>query len=423
MLSPDQLRFLIFIAFFVLLLMGVKRPVYAVVAYMVLVYCKLSSYFQILADIHAEAVFAVAIMVRIALVGNLIKYLSVRASSINKYLLLLILSVILSFFFAWDRQFSWDNAVYHFIKTVVLYCMIVGALETKEDLKIFVWSFILMFACLAYEPAYYFVTGTSGSSHMYGTNYIAETGILSGHVALANNVNQMLPLVFFLFIACNNRWLRLAAGLSFIVLLIALIGSGSRGGIVGMLVWGGMLVWLVDVKIKKIMIAVLVIIAMFTGAGTMIMNTANRIDETSAVGRLIGLTHGIEMLRKGNVIGVGPGCYLIARQKYFSYRMESHNIYGQLIGDLGIPGIFATFLFIREVFRRLNQIKINTKDMFEDQFYYYLALGVLVSLVTRLIVSMASHGLYYFYWYAIAAIVVVSQRLIHAEEVLHEKKI
>jgi hypothetical protein len=33
--------------------------------------------------------------------------------------------------------------------------------------------------------------------------------------------------------------------------------------------------------------------------------------------------------------------------------MESHNIYGQIIGDLGLPGMVVTFLFIREIFNSL----------------------------------------------------------------------
>ena len=51
----------------------------------------------------------------------------------------------------------------------------------------------------------------------------------------------------------------------------------------------------------------------------------------------------------------------------------------------------------------------------QQEFFYYLMLGVQVSLITRLVVSMASHGLYYFYWYVMAAIVVVSQRFIEME--------
>jgi hypothetical protein len=414
--SPDQLRIVTVICAVALLLFGLRRPVYAVIAYMILVYCKLSSYYPFFAQIHAESLFAVLILLRIAATGDLFSKLSVKNNSINKYIYLLIACVALSFSVAWDRQYSWDHAVYHFIKTIVLYVMIIGAIENRQDLKIFVWSFVLMFSFLAYEPTYYYLTGTSGSQQMYGTNYIAETGILSGHVALANNVNQMLPITLFLYFGSQNKWLRSVAIISFLIFLVALVGSGSRGGIVGMLVWGSLIVYFAEPRARKTIIALLLVVVFFTGAGSMVMRTASRIDADSTKGRLIGLTHGIGMLRKGNVVGVGPGCYLIARQKYFSYRMESHNIYGQIIGDLGIPGIIVTFLLMREIFRILKSCKLEAlKFGDQEKFFYFLLLGVQISLITRLVVSMASHGLYYFYWYVMAAIVVVSQRLIHTE--------
>jgi O-antigen ligase len=96
--------------------------------------------------------------------------------------------------------------------------------------------------------------------------------------------------------------------------------------------------------------------------------------------------------------------------------MESHNIYGQIIGDLGLPGMVVTFLRIREIFNCINRIKQRAKQLGEQQqFFYYLIIGIQVSLITRLVLSMASHGLYYFYWYVMAALIVASHRLIEKE--------
>ncbi len=411
--SPDQLRILSIIFFVLLLLIGLKRPIYAVVAYMVLVYCKVSSYYPFFVQIKAELLFAVLILLRVAAIGNLFKNINFT-SEINKYLFYLILCVTLSFTVAWDHQYSWDIAVYHFIKTLFLYVLILGAIETKKDLKIFVWSFILMFLYLAYEPMYGFLTGTSGDKQMYGTIYIAETGILSGHVALANNMNQMLPIAWFLFWGSESKWERIGAAFCFVVFLLALVGSGSRGGIVGMVVWGGGIVWFAKERAKALATMLPLLVVAFFLIGSSVVQTASRIDSSSTGGRLTGLTHGIGMLRKGNVIGVGPGCYLFARQKYFSYRMESHNIYGQIIGDLGIPGIIVTFLLIRAVFRALLEVKRRAmKAGDQGKFIFYLMMGIQVSLITRLVISMASHGLYYFYWYVMAAFVILSRRVLH----------
>jgi hypothetical protein len=81
------------------------------------------------------------------------------------------------------------------------------------------------------------------------------------------------------------------------------------------------------------------------------VSTLERVDAVATGDRLIGLINGIEMVLKGNIIGVGPGCYSLARGYYFGYRMEAHNIYGEIIGDLGIPGAIAGFFLLWAVIK------------------------------------------------------------------------
>ncbi|MCP3928438.1 MAG: hypothetical protein GY705_04985 [Bacteroidetes bacterium] len=406
--SPDQLRILSVIFFVLLIMLGFRRPTYAVSAYMVLIYCKMSNYYPFFAQIRAELLFGVIILLLVIVTGNL--SLNMANCKINKYLCYLVFCVILSFLVAWDHLYSWDIAVYHFIKTLLLYVLILGAIKNKKDLKIFVWSFLFLFLYLSYEPIFGFLTGTGGTQQMYGTNYIGETGILAGHVALANNMNQMLPIAWFLILGSKKKWERIAAIVCFGVFLLALIGSGSRGGIVGMIVWCSLIIWYAKNRVK--MIVFFLPLLLFLMISSSAVSTASRINLNSTQRRLTGLSHGIGILKKGNLIGVGPGCYLIARQKYFGYRMESHNIYGQIMGDLGIPGVIVTFLFMREIFRTLFEVKKKSVQAGgQGKFLLYLMIGIQVSLITRLVVSMGSHGLYYFYWYVMAALVVVGRRI------------
>jgi O-antigen ligase len=414
--APDQIRFLILIVPIVLFLIGLKRPVYAVVGYMVLVYCKVSFYYPFMGMIKAELVFAIIVLLRIFTTGNIKYYLSQDTTSISKYILLLTLCIILSFSIAWDYSYSWNNAVYHYIKTIILFVMIVGALNDKNDIKIFISSFFLMYLYLAYEPMYNFISGVSGNVQVYGTNYIADIGILSGHVALANNMNQMLPLAWYFFWANENKYLKLISATCFVAFLLALIGSGSRGGIIGMAVWGLLIVWFSKNRLKMFMLMSVIAGALLISYSSHIVSTASRIDSSATQSRLSGLSHGVGMVLKGNVLGVGPGCYLFARGRYFSYTMESHNIYGQILGDLGIPGAIVTFMLILHIFKATNKIIKNQNYIVKNRFIYYLIVGISVSLVTRLVISLGSHGLYFFYWYVIAAIVIVTARLVENDE-------
>lgn len=414
--TPDSLRILSIIVSIILFAIGIKRPVFGVVAYMVLVYCKLSEYYPFFAAIKAELVFGLLMLIRVFFAGNFGSKLSFTYNLVNKYLFFFVIAVFLSFLVAWEQQYSWDNAVYHFIKVLILFVMVVLAIRNIKDLKIFVWSFVFMFTYLSYEPVYHFLLETGGSQHKYGTNYISEIGILSGHVALANNMNQMIPIAYLLIFTCRYKMLKLLACIPVLMFFVALMGSGSRGGVIGLMVLGMAIVYFSKKRVKMGIVFGMLIVILFVTSES-IKSTSTRIDDDSIVARLLGLTHGIEMLKRGNILGVGPGCFLFARGKYFHYTMESHNIYGQVIGDLGIPGTIAWFYLIRQIFRNLIAVKKRLKSLsMENDFLYKLALGIQISLIVRLAISMASHGLYNFYWYVMAAISIALVKMVETIE-------
>lgn len=399
--SPEAIRIITVIAFVFLLAIGMKRTVWLPVAYLILIYCKISLYYPFFNAVNSELVFALLVLIRLLVKGDVAIKLSLKYNAINKYLYLFVACVFLSFSVAWNYQYSWDEAVYHFIKVILLYFMVVLSIEDEQDLKIFVWSLILMYVYLAYEPVYYFINRMGGSTHVYGTNYIAEIGILSGHVGAANNMNQMIPISFYLFMGIHKGYLKILAGIPLIIYIICLIGTGSRGGVLGFLFFGLCVVYFSKHRIKVGIFAGISAALLFALTG--LSSTASRIDQSSGYGRFTGLTHGIEMIKRGNIIGVGPGCFRFARGKYFHWTMEAHNIYGQVMGDLGIPGTIAWFFFIRQIFLNLIESKRRLKAMsMEKSSMYSLAMALQVSFIVRLFVCMASHSLYFFYWYIIA---------------------
>jgi len=402
--NPEQIRIISLLSFIILMVLGFRRPILCVVAYMILVYCKLSSYYPILGIIRAESLFAVIIFVGLIIKGDVKQKLFGKNKQINKYFIIFIIWVFVNYMvFAWDKAYSWDNAVYHFIKVIILYIMIIVSIDNERDFKFFFYSFLFMFMYLAYEPSYYFLNKTGGDVHMYGVNYIASIGLLSGHVALANNMNQMIPLALYIIYSKQKIIQKILISLPLIFFLIALVGSGSRGGVVGLAVFGCIFIFNSKNRLKTFVTVFLILSVVFVSSNSL-TSTATRIDNESAAGRFIGLTHGIGIFLKGNIFGVGPGCYLFARKYYFSYTMESHNIYGQVIGDLGFPGVIIWFMFIKQLFKNLSESKKRLIDNYmENSSLYWIVTGMQASLIVRLVISMASHGLYYFYWYVMAA--------------------
>jgi O-antigen ligase len=124
------------------------------------------------------------------------------------------------------------------------------------------------------------------------------------------------------------------------------------------------------------------------------------------------------MLLKGRIFGVGPGCFAMARGYYFHYTLQAHNLYGEIIGELGIPGAIAGFFLLWRVIKNNREIlsKLKSADN-GNQYLYYATMGIHMSLIVRLFISLASHGLYIFHWYFVAAMsIIISKVTINLNE-------
>jgi len=397
-----------------------KKPIYAVLGYFCLVYFKTSAYYPAIAAMQGELVFAAATFVIILLHGASLVKLAPSYNPVNKYLYLFTVCVGVSYLVALDTEWSWFYAVYHYIKVLILYVMVMLTLNEEQDLKIMTWGLVLMYVYMTYEPLYGFLYDVGGSKQGYGMVYTTDLGILSGHVALANNMNQMIPIAFFLFLSQKERSLKLIALATLLIFLGSLIASKSRGGFVGFVAFAGLLIYYLRDNKKLMAFAVPGIAAVFLLSATLLY-TASRIGTRQVEGRLIGFAQGIEMVRiKHNFLGVGPGCFRIARGRYFGHSMDAHNLYGELIGELGIPGTIMWALLMWSVYKNLKYVREKEKSdqtRKADRYLYYLSTGFLISLIVRLIVGMGSHGLYFFYWYILGAISIVCVKLSEKEPV------
>ncbi|MCG7985947.1 MAG: O-antigen ligase family protein [Candidatus Thiodiazotropha weberae] len=391
-----------------MLLFVFNKPYIAVIGYLVMVFCKTQEYYPIFATIKSELVFGLIILIRVlfklAEEESKLKF----SHQINKTIWFFFLTVTLSYALSWDKEWSWDRGYYPFLKVMIIYLLVLLSIDNRKQLFSFVISFLGIYVYLVYEPAYNYLHGVGGDTHHYGDIYTSEFGLLSGHVALANNVNQVLPFFILLPLVQKSHFKKILYYIPSAIMLIALIGSGSRGGVAGLVVCA----FLIAFYSKKRMMSMIGIgaMALVLILTTNLQYTASRFEfqSASATGRFTGFTHGVGMLLKGNVAGVGPGCYALARERYFTWRLDSHNIYGQVIGELGIPGTIAWFFLILYLFKSLSRSIDTYRKHGEDQkAFLLLSRAVQISLLVRLFVSIASHGLYFYYWYLIAAITIL----------------
>ena len=246
------------------------------------------------------------------------------------------------------------------------------------------------------------------------------TGILSNPNGLANTIVQTIPFIYYLSNYTKSRFKKMIflCLLAFAVLAVFL--SGSRGGFYGLIAC----VFILGVysKRKKIGVAITIgfIILTIVFAGPNLVSRYATILNPSNLGksgdaRTWGLRHGISMLIRRPVLGVGLGNYPIARQKWFGWRLWAHNHYGQLIGELGLLGIITWGGLIFYTIKASRSIRFQVKDKYtvesDRPFVYYFALAVETATYSRLILGMSTHSMHIFFWYLNAGLMVSCMRI------------
>jgi O-antigen ligase len=118
--------------------------------------------------------------------------------------------------------------------------------------------------------------------------------------------------------------------------------------------------------------------------------------EQSAEGRIEGWRNGIELWEKHRLLGVGPGNTGIATGKGF----QSHELYAQVIGELGSVGAIAfvvvLFCFFRNYFeaRRIGRNTLNNRKSFDVR----LCQAVTMTVVLLMLMGLGAHNLFRYQW-------------------------
>ncbi|MGD9489374.1 MAG: O-antigen ligase family protein [Calditrichaceae bacterium] len=373
-----------------------------------------------LGDLRIELIAAIVVFISIAFSEKGFANILTNQNSISRYLWLFFLVGMLSVPQALDVAASWQEGGYELLKMVLFYIMIVSSVQGNEDLKKLVWTFVLMTVWIGYEPVVNYLTGVVIEED-YGAVAIGRFGAAAGHVALANTLNQGIPLIYFslLYEKRSTRRFILWAALAFVI--IGVIVSKSRGGFLGFLAIGAGIIYFTENRGRAIFYFVVVFFVTLPLAGgeyiDHIMSILDGIHGSrSSSDRFLGLINGIDMLFKRPLLGVGIGCFAEARSYYFSYRFESHNLYGELIGELGLSSI-VWFIWMYWIFKRASLLKslLNTEND-NHNFYFNMLNGVQLGLFVRLFLGNFTHGSLIWFWFFMAALVSSIDNLIFEDE-------
>lgn len=358
---------------------------------------------------------------------------------------ILLLYIVISLpFVEWPGSVLRNNLP-EFIKAIAFFFFTVLIIDNEHRLKGFVGVFVICELFRVLEPLYlHLMYGYWGSNTYIGAGEFVDR--LSGAPSDIINPNGLAFVIATVYPFIHYLWngKKLLGRMAYVavipMLLYAMVLTMSRSGLVALAVIGWN-IW-IHSRHKLFMVAVAVLAATLLWANMTdyqkdrylsLTGTKEARSSATLYGRLSEYSTGFITIMKKPVVGHGLGTSLEA---YFNIQHNphvSHVLYIEIWVELGIIGLIIFLVFLRRIYRALNEAKkelsrmidqytsLNQVDHQRDVILYNNLLKILISCFWMfLIFSFAQYGLSEIFWYLLAGLSVVLLRMVNIAKTKRE---
>lgn len=250
------------------------------------------------------------------------------------------------------------------LKTALLFIFVVLILRTKTEIITFIWCIIFSVSAYAAMEGLKFIL--SGGGH----EVIGRAGVIKDRNDFAVAINMTIPLIFFLISVTEHKWLKRGLWLLAMLNVVAVVGTYSRGGFIGLCIIAGA-AWLRSRHKLVLALAALLLLP------TLYLNTPEEwrerqstvstaaTEDGSFIGRLWAWK--ISTLIALDDPMTGGGYRAVTDPSLWHYYggftptfgpvetppipddllpKAAHNIYFQVLGDHGFPGLILFLLIL-----------------------------------------------------------------------------
>lgn len=324
-----------------------------------------------------------------------------------------------------NAMLEWGN----FIKILVFAFVVAGLMTSKDRMIALLYAAVLSLGFHGVVAGAKFLA-SGGASHIYGPGL----SIIGDNNAFALAMIIMLPIVFYLYRQSNHRLIKLALMGSIVLMVATVMGTSSRGGLIGIVALGGFAFMRSKNKLRNAMIATPLIVAALAFAPQQWserMDTIKTADQdTSFMGRVIAWKQSTLIALDHPVFGGGfhavqdLAIWIEYAQKFHRldfvptadpnpvHAFAAHSIYFQTLGDLGFFGLAIFLGILSSSWRNTAAIIRAARDRPEWLWASDLARSLQYSLFAYVVVGAALNMAYFDFTYMLFALLAALRRLV-----------
>lgn len=399
------------------------------VSFVVVHFLRLSSRVPVLGAMRIT-ILMVLVMV-IGLIANKEQLRGRLVSEPRKWLIALAIYIVLTL-----PLVKWPGSVLQitlqvWILSTLFFFFTLLVVDSLPRLKTFVTVFFLCQIVRVLEPLFLHITqGYWGSQTYVGDGEFMARLAGGPHDVVNPNglafvIVSIIP--FLAYLSTGARWTgKITKLVSFAILgalIYALVLTSSRSGMLAL----GVVVVAIFMKSKnKVLFLAIVIAGISVTMGGLndlqrdrylsIFSSDTRSGAT-ADGRIQGLKDEVTLAMQRPIFGHGLGTSGEAKYHFFGRFQVAHDLYTELVIDLGIIGLVLFLLFLRATYHTIRDLRrklAHMESLSDDDREYLRALTDAIEVwgLMCIIVSLAYFGLMEWHWYLIGGISVAAARVV-----------
>lgn len=308
-----------------------------------------------------------------------------------------------------DAYREWDR----FLKIQVFIFLSILLISDKAKLQGLIWIFVLSLGFYGVKGGIFTVL-SGGGSRVWGP----EGSFIGGNNEMALALLMTVPLMRYLHLQETRKWIKNALIFSMFSTMLAIVGTQSRGALLGIMAVGFFL-WLKSPKKMGMAIMVtvvaLVIVTFMPESWWERMDTIQEYqDDASATGRInawwVAWNVAVDTFTGG-----GANMFSVATFAQYapnpSVIADAHSIYFEMLGEQGFIGLFLFLLLGVLFWKRCNKLIKTYRTDKERAWAADLGAMLQVSFIGYA-VSGAFLGLaYYDYYYNLVATALIASMI------------